>query len=277
MTEIDRLGTHLETIAVDAARGVGDRLRAAFAETQEPAYKQDFHDIVTRHDRETEEVLRDGLLRAHPDSTVHGEEHGRYGDGAVEWYVDPIDGTSNFALGLPYFAVSIGAVAEDQLVAGVVYDVMRDTVYSASARGAYQNGREMRSSGPATDAESMLFSSFPDATTLHDPDRAAAGHATHATLLHEFGAVRRLGSTALALAYVAAGAGVAHAAGIHPWDVAAGWLLVTRAGGRYLPLPDTAGHKARPWLAPGYLATNGGFDLSRSCLAGLLPTMSPVD
>ena len=261
------LSEQLEQIAARAARGVGDPLRAAFAQAQHPSHKRDHHDLVTEHDRRTEQVLRAELRTAWPDSAVLGEEHGSTGEGSVQWLVDPIDGTANFALGLPFFAVSIGAVVDDRLVAGVVYDVMRDTVFSASLHGASRDGAPMRSTGPATDAQNMLITSYPGAGVL----AAGRGVTEHATLLREFGAVRRMGSTALALAYVAAGAGCAYAYGIHPRDGAAGALLVQQAGGRYLPLPDTD----RPWHAPGYLAVNGGFALADSCLTELLPRMLP--
>jgi myo-inositol-1(or 4)-monophosphatase len=264
MTE---MSVQLEQIAVRAARGVGDALRAAYAQAQQPSYKRDHHDLVTEHDQRTERVLRAELLGAWPDSAVLGEEGGASGDGAVRWLVDPIDGTANFALGLPFFAVSIGAVANDQLVAGVVYDVMRDTAFSANLHGAYADGEPLRSTGPASDAQNMLITSYPGPGTL----AAGRGVEEYTTLLREFGAVRRMGSTALALAYVAAGAGCAYAYGIHPWDVAAGALIVRQAGGRYLPLPDTD----RPWEAPGYLAVNGDFDLPGSCLTDLLPRMLP--
>lgn len=263
------LSGHLEQLAVTAARAVGDPLRAAFAAAKTVEHKTDFHDLVTVHDRRTEERLCESLTRAYPDSRVHAEESGRHGDGAVEWLIDPIDGTANFAFGLPFFAVSVAAALDGQLLAGVVYEPMRDVAYSASLRGASRDGVPLRSAGATRDQDSLLITSYPGPETFRTEETTAVATAQYRTMVRRFGAVRRLGSTALALAYVASGAAsAAYASGIRPWDVAAGCLIVTQAGGRYHPLPATA---PSPWLAPGYLATTGSFDLENSCLRPLLP------
>lgn len=269
--EARELSVHLEALAVRTTRELGDSLRTAFADVQGIEHKAGFQDLVTRHDRETEAALVESLTAGFPDSRFFAEESGRHGSGTVEWIVDPIDGTSNFVFGLPFFAISIAAAVDGRLLAGVVYEPMRDRVYSASLDGAWCDGAPMRSAGPTHDRDSVFITSFPGPGRLRSDEAAPAALEKFRALVREFGAVRRLGSTALALAYVASGSvGAAYASSIHPWDVAAGCLLVSRAGGTYIPLPGRARDHAEPWQAPGYLAAAGTFDLSGSCAAGFL-------
>jgi myo-inositol-1(or 4)-monophosphatase len=248
----------LET-AVEAARAVGPRLRKAFRSRPPVDTKRDFHDPVTEHDRAAEETIRAVITHRWPDSAILGEEGGESGSGDLRWYVDPIDGTANFATGLPFFCVSIAAAVDGELVAGVVYDPVRDDEFTASTSGAWCNGTPIRSAGAARDREAMLLSSYPTAMDLEtDKERALR---RYARFVESFSAVRRPGSAALKLAHVAAGwADAAFGTGASPWDVAAGALLVRRAGGVYVGDP----------LAKGdYLACVGGFDLRSSVLAEL--------
>ncbi|MFI6819300.1 inositol monophosphatase family protein [Nonomuraea sp. NPDC050328] len=254
----------LAAIAAEAARAVGDRLRAAFRSRPEVLTKRDFHDPVTEHDKAAEEDIRAVLGRLCPDSVVVGEEGGSHGAGEVCWYVDPIDGTANFAAGLPFFCTSIGAAVNGEVVAGVVYDPVRNDEFTAWLGGAECNGRPLRSAGARTDREAMLLSSFPTPRDL-----AAGGEeALHrfARMVEAFASTRRPGSAALKLAHVAAGwADVAYGTHVNAWDVAAGSLLVRQAGGTYLPLSGSV------FEPGGYLACVGGFDLAGSVLADLVP------
>ncbi|MEV4259455.1 inositol monophosphatase family protein, partial [Spirillospora sp. NPDC049652] len=126
----------LQRIAETAARAPADRLRTAFRSRPAVQTKRDFHDPVTEHDRAAEETIRAVLARCAPASVVVGEEGGTQGgglpggegggqDGEVRWYVDPIDGTANFAAGLPFFCTSVAAVVDGEVVAGAVYDPVR--------------------------------------------------------------------------------------------------------------------------------------------------------
>ena len=121
----------LRQTAVRAALGVGEQLRAAFRAPMQQDFKRDAHDIVTVHDREAEQAIVTTLMAEHPDGMIVGEEGGVRGEGAVQWHIDPIDGTSNFARGLAYWCVSIAAVVDGDVVAGVVFDPMAQNVFSA--------------------------------------------------------------------------------------------------------------------------------------------------
>ncbi|MEV0587509.1 inositol monophosphatase family protein [Nonomuraea sp. NPDC050310] len=249
-------------IAVEAATGAGTRLREVFRTGARVATKTDFHDPVTEHDLAAEEQIRAVIGKRAPGSVIVGEEGGTHpGSGEVTWYVDPIDGTANFAAGVAFFCVSIGAAVGGELVAGAIYDPVRDQLFTAGDGGARCDGVPLTSAGPRTDREALLLTSYPSAYDLAQQGEEALHR--FGRLVTSFSAVRRPGSAALKLAHVAAG--WAHACfglGASPWDVAAGALLVRRAGGRYLGDPFTVGP---------YLATVGGFDLAGSALAELVP------
>ncbi|WP_101789408.1 inositol monophosphatase family protein [Nonomuraea indica] len=253
--------TELLETAVEAARAVGPRLRKAFRSRPAVTTKRDFHDPVTEHDRAAEETIRAVIDARWPGSAVVGEEGGETGSGDLRWYVDPIDGTANFAAGLPFFCVSIAAAVAGELVAGVVYDPVREDEFTASGAGAWCNGTPIRSVGASRDREAMLLSSYPTPEDMVAGREEALGR--YGRFLASFAAVRRPGSAALKLAHVAAGwSDAAYGTGASPWDVAAGALLVRRAGGVYLGDP----------LAKGdYLAHVDGFDLSSSALAEVTP------
>lgn len=271
----------LARIAEIAARATGDRLRGAFRSRPEVAVKRDFHDPVTEHDRAAEETIREVLAEHTPGSVVVGEEGGTRGDGegspagAVRWYVDPIDGTANFAAGLPFFCTSIAAVVGSEVVAGVVYDPVRDDMFTAALDGATCNGEPIRSAGATEDRTGVIVTGYPNARELKRAGDAALRN--YARLIESFATVRRPGSAALCLAHVAAGwSDAAYGTSVNAWDVSAGLLLVRRAGGTYLPLGGEPG--GDDWDAPGYVACVGGFDLAGSVLseiAGLAPAGRP--
>jgi myo-inositol-1(or 4)-monophosphatase len=259
------LSQTLETIAAGAALNVGDLLVEAFNQGVPARTKAGFFDLVTEYDRRSEAIISDFIVEAYPDSTIVGEEGGQRGQGAVHWYIDPIDGTTNFATGIPFFCVSIGAAVNGKLLAGVVFDPLRGELFRASCDGAFLNDRPLRTGTNLTDAASLLIAAFPQPGHKNSP----ADYALFGRMVESFKGVRRLGSAALALAYVACGrADVAFEPHISPWDVAAGYLLLTQAGGRYLPLdPDV---RARSWRAQGYLALNSVFELEQSVLEELV-------
>ncbi|MGP4023936.1 inositol monophosphatase family protein [Actinomadura sp. 3N407] len=254
----------LAGIAELAARTTGDRLRTAFRSRPEVDTKRDMHDPVTEHDRAAEEMIREVLGEQTPGSVVVGEEGGTRGDsGDLRWFVDPIDGTANFAVGLPFFCVSIAAVAGDELVAGVVYDPVRDDMFTASLNGATCNGEPIESRGAAEDRTAVIATSYPSPRDLHGDREETLRR--YGRVVDAFATVRRPGSAALTLAHVAAGwTDIAYDSSINAWDVAAGLLLVRQAGGTYLPLGGKPG--GHDWHAPGYLACVGGFDLAGSVM-----------
>lgn len=220
------------------------------------AEKTSFHDIVTVHDEATEKEIRARLLEAYPDSQVLGEEGSPTLadlDGLV-WIVDPIDGTSNFAAGWPHFAISIGAAVDGQLIAGAVCQPGGPT-WSADETGAYvtRGGKEsaISVSSKTDPASGLAVTEFPSVRVLENDESALSRWPIAA---RSFRSVRRSGSIALDLCYVAEGMALAaFSSGIHPWDVAAGAFIVTQAGGSY-----TARCEDKPaepaWLGPDFVA-----------------------
>lgn len=259
----------LAAIAASAALAVADDLRAAFRSTMDVGYKRDSHDPVTEHDRDAEAKIRKVLLDRTPDSTVVGEEAGRSdGTGRVHWYVDPIDGTANFARGVAFFCTSIGAVVDDRIVAGAILDPMTDQLFTAHDAGAFLNGTPITSHGVPDEAHALLTTSYPGSRNLSH--RRDAALSDMAELIEGYGTVRRYGSAALELAYVAAGwTDGAMNASVNSWDVCAGQVIVERAGGRYLPFQ--MGTPNLRWDAPGYFACTPDLDpvLARALLSRL--------
>ncbi len=224
--------------AAAIAREAGARLREFFAQGVVAEYKGDA-DLVTVADRASEKLIRDRLAAAFPEHGIYGEEGTRDRiEGQFRWYVDPLDGTTNFAHGFPQFCVSLGleerpkglAPEEDgSLVAAVIYDPMRDELFVAErGRGAQLNGRPMRVSRVPELREALLATGFPSRKRHRNPNI----HFYQEFTLRSHG-VRRAGSAALDLAYVAAGRVDAYwEFNLNPWDTAAGVLLVEEAGGR---------------------------------------------
>jgi myo-inositol-1(or 4)-monophosphatase len=249
----EKLAAVAVDVAGEAAQSVAEDLRRAFRAPMSVEHKRDDHDPVTEHDRRAEQVIRAVIRRRMPHSVVIGEEAGTEGTGDVEWYVDPIDGTANFANGLAFFCVSVGAVVDGDPIAGAVLDPMTGDLFTASPDGAWLNGRPLRSRGAAEERRALLLTSYPSARLLQSHGPAALERLGR--MIDGYATVRRVGSAALTLAHVAAGwADAAFGVGVNPWDVAAAQLLLRQAGGTYVPLwePDTP--PARDIDAPGYLA-----------------------
>lgn len=264
--EADALSSHLLEIAVGAAHTAGAYF-TPFAGRIEYDEKKGFYDPVTECDRHSERLIVERIFREYPDSTIVGEEAGQQGSGAVRWYVDPIDGTNNFVAGIPFFCVSIAAALDGRLLAGVIYNPSHQETFAASTQGATLNGEPIRCAGHHLDSGSTLLTEYPRSGRPIDP----AELERLGTLLPHFRAVRRLGSTALHLAYVAAGrADATFGLGTNPWDIAAGVLLVQQAGGRFLVPPADADARAQPWLSPDYFALTPELDLERSSLGAVV-------
>lgn len=248
----------LREIAEGAARSAGAYLRRAFRGEMTIDHKRDRHDLVTEHDRASEEIIVPLLLEGAPGSRVVGEEGGvRGGDGPVTWYVDPIDGTSNFAQGIAFFCVVIAAEQEGEIVAGAVYDPIADQMFSASDQGAFVDG-EPFSAGAALPAEAAtIITGYPTARDL-EADGAVALE-EFGSLVDAFSSLRRTGSGALTIVHVACGwADSALGSSVNPWDVAASMLILRRAGGEYRGLWYDAEPTGGDHLAPGFVALRPG-------------------
>jgi myo-inositol-1(or 4)-monophosphatase len=224
--------------AAAIAKEAGARLREFFAQGVETEYKGDV-DLVTVADRTVEKLIRTRLGEVFPDHGIYGEEGTRERlDQEYRWYVDPLDGTTNFAHGFPQFCVSMGLerraveLGEDQngqIVAGVIYNPMLDELFSVErGHGATLNGRAVHVSKTPELAESLVATGFPSRKRHDSPNI----HFYHEFTLRSHG-VRRAGSAALDLAYVACGRLEAFwEFNLNPWDTAAGVLLVEEAGGK---------------------------------------------
>ncbi len=241
-----------------AALSVGDQLIAAFRTVMAKDFKRDLHDIVTVHDKASEEQITSVILAAVPDSTIVGEEGGEIGTGRVSWHIDPIDGTSNFARGIALWCVSIAAAIERRIVAGVIYNPVADDLFSADLTGAWLNGQPLVARASKDEVSATIVSSFPNAKDMHLFGTEAL--AAQATLIENFQAVRNLGSAALNLAHVAAGwADATMGFSTNSWDVAAGALILEQAGGHYFGYSN--GELDSPnFLAPDYFAVGRGAD-----------------
>jgi myo-inositol-1(or 4)-monophosphatase len=239
---------HLLDVATEAVQLVAADLRAAFRTRVDIGYKRDRHDPVTEYDRRAEEAIAELLTTKVPGSTVVGEEDGaRSGSGDVTWYVDPIDGTANFAHGLAFFCTSVGAVVDGEVAAGAILDPVAGELFTADLTGAWRNGDPLRSVGVVNEADALLITSYPNARALQSGPGAAL--ARFGTLVTDYGTVRRPGSAALSLCHVAAGwADAALGTSVSAWDVCAGQLVVRQAGGIYQAFGGQG------WDQPGYVA-----------------------
>jgi myo-inositol-1(or 4)-monophosphatase len=223
--------------AAAIALEAGALLRGFFARGVATEYKGEV-DVVTEADRSSEKLIVERLSAAFPAHGIYGEEGSRHRlDAEYRWYVDPLDGTTNFAHGFPVFCVSMGLErrppglapdADGELIAGVVYDPSRDELFAAeNGMGAWRNGQRIHVSRTALLAEALLATGFPSRKRHVSPNI----HFYQEFTLRSHG-VRRAGSAALDLAYTACG----RLDGfwefrLNPWDTAAGALLVLEAGG----------------------------------------------
>jgi myo-inositol-1(or 4)-monophosphatase len=246
----------LRSTATAAALSVRDQLIAAFRTTMQLDFKRDVHDIVTVHDKASERQIVSMILDAVPDSTIIGEEGGRSGSGRVSWYIDPIDGTSNFARGIALWCVSIAAVVDGRVVAGVVFNPISGDLFSADLTGSWLGDRRLDTRAAGDELSATIVSSFPNSRDLQRFDTAALD--AQGTLLVGFQAVRNFGSAALCLTHVAAGwADATMGFSTSPWDVAAGILILEQSGGTYLGY--SRGVIDSPsFLAPDFVAVGGG-------------------
>lgn len=215
---------------IDAARVAADIVRAGWNDLGGLAVDSKGRgDVVTNVDREAEHGIIAHLHAAFPEHGFLGEESGASGSGDFRWIVDPLDGTLNFAHGLQHFCISIALARGPEVLVAVVLDPLRGELFhSAAGSGAWLNGRRLTVSTCETMEQALLATVFPK------PGSALAGRYRPILnrALDTAAGIRRGGSMVLDLAYVAAGRLDGFwEFGMHPWDVAAGSLLVSEAGG----------------------------------------------
>lgn len=220
----------LRAAACELARAAGAILLEGYGTLHAPERKGRI-DLVTEYDRRSEALLLEDLRRRFPGHDILAEESGAHpADGKVRWIVDPLDGTTNFAHNYPFFAVSIAAEASGVLQAGAVYDPVRDELFAASrGGGATLNGAPMSVSRVLRIEDALLVTGFP----YDVRERPEASLVPFQAFLTRAQGVRRDGSAALNLCYLAAGRFDGFwERGLSPWDMAAGVLVVREAGGR---------------------------------------------
>ncbi|MDH3943921.1 MAG: inositol monophosphatase, partial [Anaerolineae bacterium] len=227
------------------ARGAGEILREGFGQAQKVTHKGVI-DLVTEYDERSEQYLMEKIANDFQGHKVMAEESGgREGDGECLWIVDPLDGTVNYAHGLPIFSVSLAFAVKGQVVMGVVYDPMRDECFTAEkGKGAWMNGDQLQVGGRERLGESLLVTGFPyDARENADNN---LDHFAHMAL-RSMG-VRRLGSAALDLCYIAAGRFDGYwEIRLEAWDIAGGGLIVREAGGTATNLQGKSDYLKPPY------------------------------
>jgi myo-inositol-1(or 4)-monophosphatase len=225
-------------------------------------------DFASEVDRMAEAEIVKELRRAYPDHAILAEESGATGKGPLTWVIDPLDGTHNYLRRIPHFSVSIALLEKGVPIHAVVFDPLRDELYTASkGDGAYLNDRRMRVGKRENLGGAMIATGFPYRQREHlvpqlDMTRAILGQAED---------IRRSGSAALDLAYVAAGRYDGYfEIGLKPWDMAAGVLLVHEAGGRYC---DFAGRDGIP--ESGNIIA-GGLNVAKAMVDAIGQQATPV-
>ena len=228
------------SIAIKAALKSGRFIKSSVGKIEKISYKGR-DNIVTDVDKKAEAMIIRDILAAFPDHSILSEESApRPGSDSYKWIIDPLDGTTNFAHAFPFFCVSIGLEVDGAMQVGVVYDPMRHELFVAErGKGAYLNNKKRHVSKTAKLTDSFLATGF--SYGLKRKDRNIANFTK---LLTRTLAIRRAGSAALDLCYVACGRFDGFwEMDLHPWDSAAGMLIVQEAGGkvtrfdgsRYLP------------------------------------------
>ena len=218
--------------ATIVAREAGQILHDGYGNPGEITYKG-ISDIVTHYDRKSEEHITTYLAKHYPNHSIRAEESGLSGNqdnNIYEWLIDPLDGTTNFAHSFPFFAVSICLLKDNLPVLGVVYDPMRDEMFTATVgETAKLNGKPIHVTKTPILQDSLLGTGFP-----YDMNTRESNNLTEVeTVLHQSQGIRRAGAAALDLCYTACGRLDAFwEIELEPWDMAAGALIVQEAGGQ---------------------------------------------
>lgn len=238
--------------ATDLVRQAGRIIRENYEETMEVGHKSTTIDLVTDVDHAAEELLVDAIRSRYPEHAVLAEEgRGTSQPSEYRWVIDPLDGTVNYAHGFPMFSVSVAVRRSQETILGIVYDPLRDELFTAEkGAGAKLNGEPLHVSATQRLGDSLIATGFPYSRATRTDNNVAE----FSRLVTRVQGIRRAGSAALDMAYVAAGRLDGYwEQHLNPWDWAAGVLLVAEAGGR---LSDLAG---QPWSLDKakIVATNG--------------------
>lgn len=241
----------IKTFAVETALEAGALLKKRFSESHEVRYKSEI-DLVTETDGMAEELIVNRIERTFPSHDILAEERREISTGsAFRWIIDPLDGTTNYSHGFPVFCVSIALEREGRIILGAIFNPMLEELFTAERNGgAFLNGNRLRISPTDSLNRSLLATGFPYDIRENRDNNLSYFNA----LAVRAQAIRRAGSAALDLAYVAAGRFDGFwELRLKPWDTAAGTLLVEEAGGTVSEIGGAPFHL----LSPSLLATNG--------------------
>jgi len=211
-------------------REAGEIVREGFGKNFSIETKGSLTNLVTEYDKRSESTIINFIKKEFPSHSVLAEESGNHNSGSEYlWVIDPLDGTTNFAHGLPIFSISIGVQKNGKTIYGVVYDVMRDALYTSEfGSGSFCNGRKLSVSQNSNIRKSVLVTGFPY-NIAENPNHAFEHFIA---FLKHARAVRRLGSAAIDFCYTAEGVFDGFwEVFLHPWDMCAGKLIVEEAGG----------------------------------------------
>ncbi len=216
---------------IQIAKEAGEIIREGFGKNNLVEFKTNSSNLVTEIDKKSELAIINFIHKNFPSHTILAEESGKHFFGSEYlWVIDPLDGTTNFAHGLPIFSVSIGVQKNNEIIAGGIYDVMNDRVYSAEqGSGAFRDKTRLNVNFNDKIEESLLVTGFPY-DIKENPSNAIE---IFSAFLKKARAIRRLGSAAIDFCYVASGVFDAFwEVHLSPWDICAGKLIVEEAGGR---------------------------------------------
>lgn len=225
------------TLAIQTALAAGAMLEKKFGTVLEISSKEGNHNLVTECDKAAEEMIITTIHKKFPGHAILAEESGASTHrNDITWVIDPLDGTVNFAHGVPVFAVSIGVAIEETLSCGVVYQpITKELFFAQKGQGSFLNGKALQVTQTAQLTQAFLATGFPY-NVNEDPLNCIE---VFAKLTRLGLPIRRLGSAALDLSYVAAGRFDAYwEASLYPWDFAAGKLIVEEAGGKVTNYQD---------------------------------------
>ncbi len=238
----------IKQIALEA----GEVIRDGFGTNFQIEYKTGENNLVTEIDKKSEKILLDFIKKTYPNHSILSEESGRTDKSSdFIWLIDPLDGTTNFAHGLPIFSVSIALQKKGETILGLVYDIMQNAIYAAeSGSGAYKNEKRINVNSNRNLSQSVLVTGFPYDISTNHPNAVKIFE----YFLKNSRAVRRLGSAAIDFCYVASGVFSGFwEVSLNAWDFGAGDLIVREAGGI---VTDFSGKNLRI-NSKQTLATNG--------------------
>lgn len=256
-------------IAVKAARRAGNLIyRSADKIDHLTITKKSHADFVSEVDRAAEQAIIQTLLEAYPSHAILAEESGAQGDSEFVWIIDPLDGTTNFLHGFPQFSVSIALQHKGIITQAVVYDPVRNELFTATrGSGAFLNDKRLRVTKRLHLADSLIGTGFPYTKFEH----MDAYLGIFKDLIQQTAGLRRPGSAALDLAWMAAGRYDGFfETGLHVWDIAAGTLLITEAGGMISDL-----HGSDTFLKTGHVCA-GNPDIHPQLLKVIAPHLTPA-